>query len=491
MPGWLSKTAILALLACVAVTSAVQAQGVKSRRHEPIELMPAEPTAQDMTVPPMLLEEGAAVKKAVDQQAQPDTQMIVPPDSGISVMPVTHVSLDTLGLYDSKTGGVDYEAWQGTDHARAKTLLNNQPDAIPSRVIRSLQARLLLSSTRPPESENIQQQILDRRVHALLRLGEASQAVRLLELVPQGQMTEGLSKLHFTAQLLAGNADWVCEHIGQALAEYDSAATDWQQLSIFCLARAEKAVETQLALDLLHEQQQAPGEALEQLYAVMAGKREKPDARLQAPVDLNVAAMAALAGVDMFPENYMEIAPIAIARLVATQPRFADYVQADAKKRLEQLNAKEPKDTDMAAVLHNVFTRDGAVDVLAVSRNLQRKSGGNGDNAAQDAARMLRLAVLSEALGREISATAPPWDAKTVEITRKAISPATFAHVENAIAQGKLAEAVLLLGSVTGLAQNLAELDDDTLARMVNILQSLGFETEARALAAEAVIALY
>lgn len=486
MPGWLSKTVMLAVLCCVAVASTVQAQGVKNRRHDPIELMPADPTAPDMAVPPMLLQEGEAVKEAVDQQAPP-TEVAVPSDSAISVMPVSHVSLDTLGLYDNKTGGVDFNAWQGTDHARAKILLNNQPDAIPSRVIRGLQSRLLLSSTRPPASENIQQHILVERVHALLRLGEASQAVRLLELVPQGQMTEGLSKLHFTAQLLAGNADWVCAHIGQALAEYDSAAMDWQQLSIFCLARAEKAVEMQLAIDLLHEQQQPPGEPLEQLYAVMAGKREKADARLQAPISLDIAAMVALAGVDIFPENYMKTAPIAIARLVATQSLFVEYRQADAKRRLEQLNANEPEDTDMAAVLHNVFTRDAVVDVLAVARKLQSKSGGKGDNAAQ----RLRLAMMSEALERDVSATAQPWNAKTVETTRKAVSPATFAHVENAIAQGQLAEAMLLLGATAGLAQNLAELDDNTLARMVAILQSLGFETEARALAAEAVISLY
>lgn len=165
----LNKHVLLCTAAALVVAaSAASAQGIKDlRRVSPIELMPGGNTTGDVPaeMPPYLrykAPEEETIEAAEDEEELPVT---LPADASITVTPATNISLDTLGVYDQRSGGVDFNVWDGSDHTRVKTLLVNLPQTIPSPSVRKLVARLLLSSTRPPESLNIQQNVFVPRIN--------------------------------------------------------------------------------------------------------------------------------------------------------------------------------------------------------------------------------------------------------------------------------------------------------------------------------------
>src|SRR5690606_9112726 len=119
----------------------------------------------------------------------------VPAMADISVTPAKNISLDTLGIYDAKSGGLDFNVWEGSDHARVKFLLEKLPETIPSPTVRNLVARLLLSATRPPQSQNIQQNVFQQRIETLIHIDEVAQAQRLVEMVPQELRSERTAHL--------------------------------------------------------------------------------------------------------------------------------------------------------------------------------------------------------------------------------------------------------------------------------------------------------
>lgn len=468
----LSATALVMVLS---MSAPALAQGVKDQRtlSSPVELMQVEDEAN-----------------AVDM-----TTGNAPEMAAISVTPAMSISLDTLGLYDAQSGGVDFNAWRGSDHARVKFLLERVPNTIPSPTLRRLVAKLLLSTTRPPKSETIQQNVLAPRIDALWHIDEAAQAQRLLEMTPKDLRSSRTVGMEFASHLLKGDADWVCTNIGDALAEYADSSGQWQKYSIYCLAREGDAAKAQLAIDLLAEQQVELDAGFTALVDVMLERSKKPSTRFSAPLALDDAAMIALSGVDAFPEGYADTAPLPIARLISKQESLPAAMREKAEARLAAAIALESPRKERAALrdwLRKQYAAasDKAFNVDAAFRVLEDK-GGKAEEATETR-RRYRFYTLLQALDFSDLQAEVQWDDATFhDKGRTHVSPVLRSAMATAVDEELTGEAILLLAIAAGQVDDLADADDDSIADMVQALMQLGYTAEAQALAAEAMSALY
>lgn len=468
----LAAAGLLALAALPA-----SAQGIKDLRTlAPAELMPGQ-NAANGTVP----------------MAMPENEGANLLNSEITVAPASNISLDTLGIYDASNGGVAFDVWKGSSHAHVRSLLENQPQSIPSPTVRQLLTKLLLSSTRPPQSENIRQNIFRQRVETLMRLDELPQAQRLLERVPQDLRGEDIARMEYTAHLLQGDADWVCSNIATALTRHGGDDVYWQKLSIFCNARKKDEAKVMLALDLLSEQQMSINPGFVALVEVMTGRSKSPSQRFSAPLSVEDAAMIALSGQDAFPEGYLQAAPLPIARLVQQNKAFPEAARQQASQRIAAVVAAE-KPSGERAEMQEWFGRQFSQSTdkpyaydRMVSEMLEKGGAGQMDHR-----RAYRFHALLEALGFQPT-SAEPWKNPVYRdnSTRAYISPALRAETLKAAAGDRKGEAILLVAMAVGQANTLAEADDATLADITRALRQVGYTEEARAFAAEAMAALY
>lgn len=469
---WLAAAGLLALAAIPA-----SAQGIKDLRTlAPAELMPGQNGANGTVSAAMPENEGANLL-----------------DAEITVAPASNISLDTLGVYDASNGGVAFDVWKGSSHAHVRSLLENQPQSIPSPTVRQLLTKLLLSGTRPPQSENIRQNIFTQRIETLMRLDELPQVQRLLERVPHDLRGEGIARMEYTAHLLQGDADWVCSNIATALTQHGGEDVYWQKLSIFCNARKKDEAKVMLALDLLNEQQMSINPGFVALVEVMTGRSKSLSQRFSAPLAVEDAAMIALSGQNAFPEGYVQSAPLPIARLVQQNKAFPEAARQEASQRIAAVVAAE-KPSGERAEMQEWFDRQFSQQIekpYAYERmiNDMREKGGTGQ---MDHRRAYRYHALLEALGFQLTA-AEPWKNAAYKdaSTRTYISPALRAEMLKAAAGGQKGEAILLVAMTAGQANSLAEADDATLADIARALRQMGYAEEARAFAAEAMAALY
>ena len=436
-------------------------------------------------------------------EAQP-APVIMPPDATISVSSVSHISLDTLGIYDEKTGGMPFTVWNNTSYSRVFSLMGSLPDALPSPTLRSLLGRLLLSRTQPPASSNIQQNVFLPRVEALFATDNVEQAQQLVDMVPHNLLNEPIVRAQYTAHLLSGDTGWVCGHIGSALTEYASDDAHWQKLSVFCQAHAGKLAEVQLALGALEEQGKPLDPAFAKMAETLAGSTEKFETKFAAPVALSDAAMLAIAGLDGFPEGYMQTAPLPIARLVAGNKKFADYLIDEASNRLKAAQAIESaessgKDGALQKWYALQFARPTTSGQIVFSRLLGEmetqidrtveRPEGFSPSEKQKTRRAFRLYSILSALGFDVDMTGVDLGQAGVETGKELmISPVLRTELAKASAEGRLGEAVLLMAVAGGQADSMAALNDTSVQALIGALTSLGLRDDAVKLAAESMI---
>lgn len=494
-----ARNALLATVFAVSATSVL----AEDRKIDPNNLLPDMPGFEvetaDLMLPDFQLAQQDVkpqVQPQVPQTAPQATPQAVGKDIGISVLPVSHISLDTLGVYDIQRGGLPFDVWKGSNHGRVRRLLEAVPEAIASPSLRQLLVRLLLSTAQPPASANIKQNIFMHRVEALLRLDEMEWAQRLLELVPQEQRDEQIARAEYTARLLGGDVEWACARANSALSKYTENPEYWEKLAIFCLAREKKTAEAELLINVMREQGRGLSPAFVELSELMFGLRDKLSTRLEAPVALDDAAIFALSGWDGFPEGYMKNAPLPVARLVAVDTRFPDYLREEAQKRLDKASAIEQVDTDKAARLawfKEQFAQ-GNDKQIAFSKlfNELETNAGRSDGSGTARRRAFRLYSMLEALGFGNVIPSSPWQGTVVTAAEQVIvSPLLLSELRAAAEAEKVGETVLLSAIAVGQVPGLEAMSDASIADIVKALVKLGFRGEAEDLAAEAMTALY
>ncbi|MBM3618307.1 MAG: hypothetical protein FJX23_07140 [Alphaproteobacteria bacterium] len=489
-----SANKLLALtFAFTLLASAANAQGVRELRTlnpKNLDAVMAEPLPAEGEEE-VIIEESDATNAPIDVSEPAPIAKPERIEPAISVQPVSHISLDTLGLYDESNGGLSQKIWDNTDHARAELLLNKLPDSIPADAIRQLVARLLLTSATGPQSANIQQNIFRPRIHALLQIGEAAQVKRLIELAPKDRTNETLNRLEYTTHLLNNEPDWVCQNIASTLSGSVQDIAFWKKISIFCLARANKEAEAQLALDSTAEQSITYDDGFHALVDTLLGRTKTPEKRFTAPVSLEDGAIIALSGKDAFPEGYLASAPLPIASLVSENVLFPAEQRAVASKRVGELKItgkRTPAQQTMQDFYKQQFSQstDRKFDFDAAVKTAQQRGG-----EADAVRRAYRFYSMLQGLGFEKLEVADAWHSPNHQVARAKIAPWLRAELATAVDGERLGESILLLASVSGQVKSLADMDDDTLADLVQALVQLGLTKEANALAVEAMVSLY
>ncbi len=193
-----------------------------------------------------------------------------PGRAGIEVNPLADIAPEALGVLGVEDGGFGVDMWRGTPRAAIEALLARLPQRMPSRGMRDLTRRLLLSVAPPPAAAartlasaaanggglpaiaGNSAQLLIARAQRLADLGEIPALIALLTVVPSHIEQQGLDRLHVEALFLNHERDEACRRTRNSIAVYYTVAF-WQKAMIFCNMAAGDLDRGMLGLDLLRE----------------------------------------------------------------------------------------------------------------------------------------------------------------------------------------------------------------------------------------------
>lgn len=193
------------------------------------------------------------------------------PSGAIEIGALAELGLDRVGLADIVSEPLAEDVWSASDPEFVKSALARLPRKLDSIALRTLALRLLLPPSltpRAPESVAISLEPADAaapeiqpvgdpwlfraRIEALARLGDWTDAARLIDLAPRDKIDPALRRLRVDAMLVAGEIDNACT---ETQAELSSAPdSHWQKLQVFCQFHAKQTSAAQLGLSLLREQ---------------------------------------------------------------------------------------------------------------------------------------------------------------------------------------------------------------------------------------------
>lgn len=194
------------------------------------------------------------------------------PAATIEVGSLAELGLDRVGLADVVREPLAEDMWANSDPEFVKSALTRLPRKIDSIALRTLALRLLLPPSLTPQSPvalapamadpaaepiaaspSIEDPWLFRgRVEALARMGDWTDAARLIDLAPRDKIDPALRKLRVDAMIVAGEIDNACTEAQAQLST--SADSHWQKVQVFCQFNAKQTSAAQLGLSLLREQ---------------------------------------------------------------------------------------------------------------------------------------------------------------------------------------------------------------------------------------------
>lgn len=229
----------------------------------PVSLLPNQtgaPAADAAPAPP---------EAPVPDDAMPAEEAAGP---AISSSALEAPSTDRIGLIDEASGGFSADMWRGTDLELLRRLLPQLPRRMDSLAQRRLARSLLLSAAAPPTSSGPAappvigaddttspvppappaQWLLETRLIGLAAIGDWDDALALMDLVPDDQMTEGLRKLRADGSLIRGRTNDACAEAQAALGT--SSDPYWQKIQVYCNFANNQASAAALGLSVLREQ---------------------------------------------------------------------------------------------------------------------------------------------------------------------------------------------------------------------------------------------
>lgn len=189
------------------------------------------------------------------------------PGRTIAGEPLGSPAVGWTGETSPSADALPREFWHGTPRALAEMLLARLPDTT-SPALQALVRRLLLSPGAAPAGDDpAGTPVLLPGLHAaaLLRLGETEAARHVIDAVPE-QHRAALQPLAVEADAIAGHVDEACDKVGAAIRGDQSAF--WQRALIACQIMRGEAEKASLGLQLLGEQEHAPGAEHDRALAV-------------------------------------------------------------------------------------------------------------------------------------------------------------------------------------------------------------------------------
>jgi len=429
--------------------------------------------------------------------------------------------------------GLSDALWKDTAPDIARDVLPRLGARPLSPASAALARRVLATGAPGPAEVGTDPAMGAARVMALIALGDAAGADKVLDRAPGVAGSSALSLAAAEAALITGADDKACK-IGEAL-NVDRGSAYWLRLRALCQALAGQSDAAGLTLNLAAGQTKdadyarlmnallagAPAGAANlrngvnyalsrklgldiRAAAATASPALKPvlkPATLTEGADLTAAQAAALAALrsakglagftDAAKASAAAIAALARADAPLEDPvLFAraalatgDLATAQAiRARLTSDTIPNAGATDLALLDAALSAASGKPDAQTLDRLIERGAEGGAKSPAQPAA--LILAALGGAIGPEARARFAAFDPG-----KSAASAARLAMLDEAAAGGRQGEAALLALSVSVEAGPAGPGPVDR-ARLVRALARAGLAADARALAVEGLLAL-
>jgi len=283
-----SRRALVAVVAVGAMAQAVSARAAGDEPVAPLSLVPSAAMSANTPTQGDGLGGGlGTVPKSTDIPAPASS-------GGIVVNPLSEISLDAIGTLDESAGGFGPETWRGSNRFVIEHLLQRLPGDLPSRELRDLARRLLLSIAVPPAAgdegtDGRDGRLLTLRVERLRAAGEIDGLNDLLAVVPNRADDESLARARIDGLLLAYDLKGACHYVRAGIASYHQVAY-WQKAMAFCQMVGGELDKAMLGLDLLREQGAADDPAFLALASTAYGSKATLSPAMQlAPLHLAMA----------------------------------------------------------------------------------------------------------------------------------------------------------------------------------------------------------
>lgn len=256
-----------------------------------------------------------------------------PRDVKVQVQDLAALDPNATGVLDQPHGGLGTDMWAGSQMVVAQKATQLLPTASPSRVVRSLERRLLLSAAAVPAGKASGTPLIKLRADKLWALGDAEGVAALLKGVPNSAMTAELRRMEVDAAVLAGDNPTACNELPALRADNPQDAYP-AKLQVYCQFVAGKGNEAGLGIDLLREQKTndpAFFAAADALSGINPGKLD--GFATASPLAIAMARNAKLA----LPESAAANAQPVLLRAIALNPQATPEARLAAAERAESL----------------------------------------------------------------------------------------------------------------------------------------------------------
>ena len=320
MTGLHASNWLASLCASVALIglplAAAHAQG-----SAPIRLAPPRPL---VTAPEQKLE----VKPDVTAPRQ------LPVLPGIAVEDLGAVAGEAVGTIGPRQGGFGATMWSGADRAMVERLVPRLPARSPSRAVRDLMRRLLLTAAIPPAGE-ASSNLVALRAERLFAMGDVDGAALLIDNAPAQRDDEVLT-IAVQADLLRYDLTSACGEVDRNPGIF---TVFWQKAAVFCRVLAGDESQAALGLALLREQGAADDNLFFELIDVLTTGGQAGPISGGDPTPLNLALLRAARA--QIPAALLSNAGPGVLRTVALSPNAADNVRLRAGMAADRVGAIE------------------------------------------------------------------------------------------------------------------------------------------------------
>jgi len=269
--------------------------------------------------------------------------------------------IEAVGVLDDKQGGLGPGLWHGTPATLARWFLPQLPGVPGSRVLRSLERRLLLTAAAAPEGgKGLAPPLLELRAERLFALGDVDGLAGLLKAAPAALTSPGLSRIKVDTFLLAGDAKAACTEAATASAGGGGRDPGMQ---VFCLLTDGKALEANMALDLMRERKDSDHAFIAAAEAMGGTPPARVD-KLPHPTPLDLAAFKAAKMA--LPADAAASAPPALLRAMVDSPGLPVEIRLAAAERAEALGTL---DTDTLRKIYGAVTFTAAEQQAALTQS--------------------------------------------------------------------------------------------------------------------------
>jgi len=249
-------------------------------------------------------------------------------EPGVEIGELHTIDPDSGGLLEPSMGGLGIEMWEGMSRAQLLRLLPQLPGLYDSPALRDLARRLLLSTAIvPPRAESeTGGSVMAARIERLEAMGLSGAVVDMLGLVPQETRDPLLLRILIDSRLLAGDDDAACT--ASAAAGEVLTGTYWEQLMVFCQARAGDSAAANFGLNLLAEGGNVEDPAFFKMVGALLTGGKAQVKSLPAPTPLHLALARATR--TTLPPDVLETESLAVLRALIDDPMVPDTVQLEA-----------------------------------------------------------------------------------------------------------------------------------------------------------------